>query len=107
MLLLGYARSPFRDFESYLRIVIGLDESDIWLVLKQYKSNFVTYEIPPGIYKIKDISEVVYTMGDHAVTLKIESDDISMKPKHNLKRLTGTFGTLKIDAKSFSKFYWV
>ena len=107
MLLLGYARSPFRDFESYLRIVIGLDESDIWLILKQYKSNFVTYEIPPGIYKIKDISEVVYTMGNHAVTLKIESDDISMKPKLNLKRLSGTFGTLKFDAKSFSKLSWV
>ena len=27
--LMGYARSPFRDFESYLRIVVGLDEDDI------------------------------------------------------------------------------
>ena len=25
VLLMGYARAPFRDFESYLRIVIGLD----------------------------------------------------------------------------------
>ena len=25
MFLMGYARSPFRDFENYLRIVIGLD----------------------------------------------------------------------------------
>ena len=31
LLLLGYARSLFRDFESYLRIVIGLDEEDIHL----------------------------------------------------------------------------
>ena len=29
MLLMGYARSPFRDFENYLRIVVGLDEDDI------------------------------------------------------------------------------
>ena len=33
LLLLGYARSEFRDFESYLRIVVGLDEGDIQLLL--------------------------------------------------------------------------
>ena len=48
-LLMGYARSLFRDFKSYLRVVIGLDEDDIQLVLKQYKSNFVYYEIVPGV----------------------------------------------------------
>ena len=26
IILMGYVRSPFRDFESYLRIVVGLDE---------------------------------------------------------------------------------
>ena len=57
MLILGYARSPFRDFESYLRIVVGLDEDDIQLFLKQYKSNFLTYELSPVIYTIKDISQ--------------------------------------------------
>ena len=40
--ILGYARSPFRDFESYLRIVVGLDENDNQLILKQCNSNFVT-----------------------------------------------------------------
>ena len=44
MILLGYRRSPIRDFESYLRFVIGFDEGDIELILKQYNSNFVTYE---------------------------------------------------------------
>ena len=39
---MAYARSPFRDFESYLRIVVGLDENDIQLILKQYNSKFVT-----------------------------------------------------------------
>ena len=34
MLLLGYARSPIRDFYSYLKIVIALDEDDIHLMLK-------------------------------------------------------------------------
>ena len=54
ILLLGYSRSPFRDFESYLRIVVGLDEKDIQLILKQYNSYFVTYELTPGSYKIQD-----------------------------------------------------
>ena len=31
MLIMGYARSPFRDIEIYLRIVVGLDENDIQL----------------------------------------------------------------------------
>ena len=36
VLLMGYARTPFRDFESYLTLVIGLNEDDIQLILKQY-----------------------------------------------------------------------
>ena len=71
MLLLGYARSPFRDFESYLRIVIGLHEDDIQLVSKQYKSNFVTYKLTPGIYTIKAIAEAVYLLIDHEGFLKV------------------------------------
>ena len=101
MLLMGYARSSFRDFESYLRIVVGLDEDVILLILKQYNSNFVTYELSPGIYSIKDISEVVYTMGDHEGTLQIEYDDIRMKTKPILTRFGGTFGTLRFDERSF------
>ena len=55
---MGYARYPFRDFDIYLRIVVGLDEDDIQLTLKQFNSNFITYEIPPGIYSVKDFSKV-------------------------------------------------
>ena len=51
--IVGHARSPFREIESLLRIVVGLDEDDIQLILKQYKSNFVTYELFPGIYTYK------------------------------------------------------
>ena len=32
---MGYARALFQDFESYLRIVVGMDEDDIQLILKQ------------------------------------------------------------------------
>ena len=55
IILMGYARSPFRDFESYLRIVVGLDEDYIQLILKQYNSNFVTYQLSPSIYTTEDI----------------------------------------------------
>ena len=48
ILLLGYSASPFRVFESYLRLVVGLDEEDIWLILKEYNSHFITYELIPG-----------------------------------------------------------
>ena len=68
IILMGYARSPFRDFGSYLRIVVGMDDHDIQLILKPCNSNFVTYEITPGIYSIEDVSEAVYTMGDHEGT---------------------------------------
>ena len=40
ILLMGYARSPLRDFESYLRIVVGLEEDNIRLILKQYNEKF-------------------------------------------------------------------
>ena len=39
ILVMGYARSLFRDFESYLRIVIDLHEDDIRWILKQYNKN--------------------------------------------------------------------
>ena len=68
---------------------------------KQYNSNFVTHEMSSGIYPYKVISEVLYTMGEHEGTLRIDSDDISLKTKPNLTRFGGTFGTLRFDRKSF------
>ena len=97
------AWSPFRDFENYLRIVLGLDEDDIHMILRQYNSNFVIYELSLGFYTIKDISEAVYAMGDHKGTLQIEYDDITLKPKPILTRFGSTCGTLNFDEKSFSK----
>ena len=66
---MAYARSPFGEFRSYLRNVVGIDEDDIRLILKQDKSNFVTCEIVPGLYSIKDFSEAVHTMGGQKGTL--------------------------------------
>ena len=105
ILLLNYSRSQFRCFESYLRIRVGLDEEEIQLILKEYNSHFITYELNPGIHKIKDISDAVHTFSGHSDIIEIEYDDISMKTKIILKykNLRGNFGlgTLRFDKKSF------
>ena len=105
ILLLGYSRSPFRDFESFLRIVIGLHEEDIQLILKQYYSHFVTYELTPGIYTIQDISDGAHTFSGYSEIIEIEYDDINMKTKIILKYKGGQknfgLGTLRFDEKSF------
>ena len=104
---MGHARSPFPDFETYLRSVVGLDEDDIQIISKQYNSHFVTFEIPPGFNSIKDISEAVYTMGDHEGIIQIEYDDISSNTKPIWIRYGLTFGVLRLDEKSFLKQCWV
>ena len=45
-----YTRSVFQDFESFLRTQIDLIEDDIKLVLDEYNSSFISYELEPGIY---------------------------------------------------------
>ena len=105
ILLLNYSRSQFRDFESYLRIRVGLDEEDIQLILKDYNSHFITYELTPGLYTIQDISDVVHTFSGHTEDIEIEYNDISMKTKNILKykdlRENFGLGTLRFDKKSF------
>ena len=55
-----YTSSVFQDFESFLRTQIDLVEDDIKLVLDEYNSNFITYELEPGIYSYRDIAEAVF-----------------------------------------------
>ena len=102
---MGYARSPFRDFESYLIFLVGIDEGDIQLILKKYNENFNTCELSPGICTIKGIAKVVYTMGDHEGTLRIEYDDINMKTKPILTRFGLTFGSLRFNDKSCFSYF--
>ena len=105
ILLLGYARSLFRDFESFLRIVVDLPEEDIQLILKEYNSHFVIYELTPGIYTIQDISDTIHTFSGHSEIIEIEYDDITMKTKIILKYKEGRkrfiLGTLRFDEGSF------
>ena len=52
------------------------------------------------MYRINDISEVVYSMGDYEGTLKNKYDEISMKTKLLLNLFGSTFGTLRFDKKT-------
>ena len=105
VLLLGYSASSFRDFESYLRLVVGLDEDDIQLVLKEYNSHFITYELTPGIYTIQDISDAIQTFSGHEETIQLEYDDISMRTTIVLKfkneKKKFALGTLRFNKQSF------
>ena len=107
--LLGCSRSLFQDFESYLRIVVGLDEEDIQLNLKQYNSHFFNYELTPGIYKIKDISDTIHTFSRHSEIIQNEYDDITLKTKIILKYIGGQkkfgLGTLRFDERSFFSYF--
>ena len=58
-ILIDYVHSPFRDFESYLRVLTGLNEDNFQLILTQYNSKIVTYKISTGAYAYKDLFEVL------------------------------------------------
>ena len=55
-----YTSSVFQDFESFLRTQIDLIDDDVKLVFDEYNSNCTTYDLEPGIYTFKDISEVLF-----------------------------------------------
>ena len=105
VLLFGYSASSFRDFESYLRLVIGLDEKDIQLILKEYNSHFITYELTPGTYTIKDISDAIQTFSGHEGTIHLEYDDISMRAtivlKSKSEKTMFALVTMRFDNQSF------
>ena len=83
-ILAMYIDSVFQDFESYLRTEVDLVEDDIRLVFDEYKSSFITYELQPGIYTFKDISQALFNIlqseyPGHGNVIDIEYDDLSMK----------------------------
>ena len=55
-----YIHSIFQKFESYPRTETNLVEDDNGLVLDEYKSSFITYELEPGINSLKDLSEALF-----------------------------------------------
>ena len=49
------------------------------LFFEQYNFLFITNELTPVIYTIKDIWETVYSMEDHKRISQIEYDAVSLK----------------------------
>ena len=102
-ILAGYTRSVFQDFESYLRRKVDLVEDDVKLVLDEYNSSFITYELDLVVYTFKDISEALLKIlqpeydGYHNA-IDTEYDEITMKTK-----LVAKHGIIAIrfDEKSF------
>ena len=85
-ILSTYTSSVFQDFESFLRTQIDLVEDDIQLVLEEYNSSFVTYELEPGIYSYREISEALfyilqseYPQSDSEILIRL--DDLTRKTK--------------------------
>ena len=98
-----YTSSVFQNFESFLRTQIDLVEDDIKLVLDEYNSNFITYELAPGIYSYRDIAEAVFYIlqSDYPQSnseILIRLDDITRKTKLVVK--SGIIA-IRFDEKSF------
>ena len=102
-ILANYIRSVFQDFESFLRTQIDLVEDDIKLVLDEYNSRFITYELQPGIYTFKDISEALFNIlqteyPGPSNAIVIEYDDNTRKTRLIVKE--GII-VIRFDEKSF------
>ena len=98
-----YTRSVFQDSESFLRTQIDLIEDDIKLVLDEYNSNLITYELEPGIYTFKDISEALLKIlqpeyDGYLNAIDFKYDDIIMKTKLEVR--AGII-SIRFDEKSF------
>ena len=85
-ILAGYVSSVFQDFESYLGTEVDLVQDDIKLVLDEYNSSFITYELEPGINSYREISEALfyilqseYPSSDNEILIRL--DDITRKTK--------------------------
>ena len=59
-ILAGYTRCVFQVFESYLRTEVDLVEDDVTIVLDEFNSSSISYELLPGFYTFKDLSEVLF-----------------------------------------------
>ena len=98
-----FTSSVFQDFESLLRTQIDLVEDDIKLVLDEYNSNFLTFELEPGVYSYRDIAEGVFCIlqSDYPQSnseILIRLDDITRKTKLVVR--SGIIA-IRFDEKSF------
>ena len=98
-----YTSSVFQNFEKFLRTQIDLIEDDVKLVLDEYNSSFITYELEPGIYSYRKISEALFNIlqleyPSSYSKILIRLDDITRKTK--LVVNSGIIA-IRFDEKSF------
>ena len=75
-----YVDSVFHDFESFLGAQIDLVEDHIKLFLDENSSKFITYDLEPGIYNYRGISEALFlslSLNIHNPTAKFSLDLIN------------------------------
>ena len=83
-ILSTYIDSVFQVFKTFLRTENDLVDDNIKLVLDEYNSSFITYELTPGIYTFKDTSNALFNILQPEYKLNndpvdIQYDDITMK----------------------------
>ena len=71
-------------------------KDDMKLVLIERCSNFVSYELPPGIYELRNIITVIGSFGGLQGKLQTENVDIIKEIKVNIAKIT-----LGFDENSF------
>ena len=81
-----YNSSVFQDFETFPRTEIELVEDGFRLVLEQFKSNSIFFELEPSFYTFKDLSEAIFNNLQPEYepfnnSVDIDFDDITMKSK--------------------------
>ena len=98
-----YTSSVFQDFENFLRTQIDLIEDHVKLAVDEYNSIFITYELEPGIYSYREVSEAFfinlqleYPSSDSKILLRL--DDITRKT--NMVVRSGIIA-IRFDEKSF------
>ena len=105
MLILSiYVSSIFQDFESFRKTEVALVEDDIRLVLDEYNSSFIAYELEPGICTFIDLSEALFNIFQpeyeaSSNVIVFELDDITMKIKLVVR---SGIRAIRFDKKSFS-----
>ena len=86
LILAMHIDSVFQGFESFLRMEVDLVEYDINLILDEYNSSFITFELKPGVYTFKDISKALVNIlqleyPSSKSDIAIGLDDITRKTK--------------------------
>ena len=81
-----YVDSINQDFQSFLRTQIDLVKDDFRVVLDEYNSSFIPYDLESRIYTFKDNSEGLFNNlhPEYRVynnSVDIEFDDITLKIK--------------------------